>query len=122
MASVHRALFGGGLGGRCLQPSLASRYAAELGVDCPFTAAANEAPEAAATEPVSLPPDSAFNPLTERTIVRVGDIIKATTAARWGVVVKLPNPRTAVIRDNMGGEVGIALTRGLWLHGRRESE
>jgi DNA helicase-2/ATP-dependent DNA helicase PcrA len=114
MASVHRALFGGGLGGRCLQPALASRYAAEIGVECPFTSTVPPTTTMARAAPVELPPDSEFMPLTERTVVRVGDFIKATAGARWGVVVKLPTARIAVIRDNVGGEVGVSLTRGLW--------
>ena len=115
MASVHRALFGGGLAGRCLQPSLASRYAAEIGVEKPFTSSSTTTDAApTAAPPPPLPPDAEFSPLTERTVVRVGDFIKATTGARWGVVVKLPSPRTAVIRDHLGGEMGISLTRGLW--------
>ena len=117
MASVHRALFGGGLGGRCLQPSLASRYAAEIGMEKPFTCSSTSTPAAPTVAPPPLlPPNAEFSPLTERTVVRVGDFIKATTGARWGVVVKLPSPRTAVLRDHLGGEVGISLTRGAWRH------
>lgn len=87
MASVHRALFGGGFGGRCLQPSLASRYAAEIGMEKPFTSSSNSTSAAStAAPPPPLPPDAEFTPLTERTVVRVGDFIKATTGragASW---------------------------------------
>ena len=118
MTSVHRALFAGGRGGRCLQPAMASRYAAEIGVKLRFTAVEGAAQARPGLTIGPKPPASAFAPVTGSTVLRVGDFLQSTMNDRWGVVTKVMAPLVVELRDSSGSQIGLSIVRGFWQFAR----